>query len=923
MKVFDFIRPLNLILKILGFAKKHTEKKYSVYKLYKNLGVGAKKEDFDSIYNQALYDFEHKRIKHPLLIELFKLPSAKKALQTEYYNKKDGLFYSELDTNLNVVTSFKEIKDSNINLQNEVVEFLEIFNDKVNESKLPKELETSESIKDISDKVDKLLLHNKNIHLPEQLKEISGLRKTNNHNAVIYLLTNYKETKWDQLTSELKYSVTLNFASTYFDLGEKKKGAKYFIELLDFDVKNEEAFGYASLGYALLGEVEKSIEFAHKALDRNKENLNAYLGLLFCKEDTLEVDELDSLIPKNIQEKPEIAINIGTYLEKRKQFERAFEIFETLNESHPEMDSFKCDILVRLGTNRMISLEHQDDFFFNQLDEESISKVKYANEKFEEAWSFIKNTDLRKSRWYMLTNKGVSYKVLGKRDKAEEDFRASLELNKNYFTYRHLLLLKMDANESAGEIIEEIEKLKLSVEELQELAIFKAERFFSEGKNEEALNLLLQHLPNIVSPELTKQYLLMITETYIRLNNFIDAEKHALTYAEANPEDPISFYNLSKVYFGKDETEHAVEHLLKAKNLLNDETPRFIADFIADKYTEIGKYKLAAECLEIIANTSILSRVTRKLLIAYYHSGNHKKAIEISLKLLKRHSEDPFLIDIASSIYEAIGQLDTAISTIEGYLSKHPDDKLMLVKISMNHCKKGDFDSGTKALDKITDYTTIPLQVQFHIAHAYIQNKDFEKGLEIAYKLRAENYPDPTVHTRYVQCITSMENQASEVYFPNEVANNCYVVLKDRNEKKYEFVIVNKSKYANEISIEEPIAQCLLSKPIQVEIEMNGEILTIQSILWKYTYALHDSMDQLYIRFGNTQPIKVFKLKDGENPIDQFQDIFNSIDKNQEFDQQIEQLYVAGKSTIGVNASLSHISPLKYWSKLEIGRAHV
>ena len=79
----------------------------------------------------------------------------------------------------------------------------------------------------------------------------------------------------------------------------------------------------------------------------------------------------------------------------------------------------------------------------------------------------------------------------------------------------------------------------------------------------------------------------------------------------------------------------------------------------------------------------------------------------------------------------------------------------MLVKVSMNYCKKEDFESGTKVLDKITDYSQIPLHVKFLIAHAYIQNKNFTKGLEIAYNLRTENYSDPSVHTRYVQCVTT------------------------------------------------------------------------------------------------------------------------------------------------------------------------
>lgn len=916
MEGLTILKLLNPILRFLGFAKKQTEKKYAIHKLYKNLGVAAKNEDFDSLYNQALYNFEHKRIKHSQLVDLFKLTSAKKSLQNEYYNKTEGLFYDDLNTNLNVVAKFEELKDSNINLQKEVIEFLEIFNDKVNESKLPKEVETSDSLREIKEQVDKLFLHNINIHLPEQLKEINGLRKNNNHNAVIDLLTYYKEKKWAELTPELKYSVTLNFAITYFDLGEKKKGAKFFIELQDFNIKQEEAWGYASLGYALLGDTEKSIEYAHKALEKNTENIYAYLGLLFSKEDTMDANELDTLIPKHIQDKPEIAINIGTYLEKKKEFERAFEIFEKINLNHPEMDSFKCDVLVQLGNNRMISLEHMDYFFFNQLDEDSISKVKYASEKFEEAWTYLKNTDLRNSRWYILTNKGVSYKVLGKKDKAEEDFKASLELNKNFFTYRHLLLLKMDANENAAELIKEIETLKLTEEEIQELTIFKADELFASGKNEDALKLLLEQLPKIKSPELTRQYLSMITETYIRLNNLEEAEKYALNFAETNPEDPISFYNLSKIYLSKSEVEQGSEYLMKAKALLNEKTPRFIADFIADKFNEIGEYKLSADTLELIANPNILSKVTRKLITAYYHSGNHKKAINISLELLKKNPEDPFLIDIISSIYETTEKYDEAISTIESYLEKHPDDKFMLAKVSMNYCKKEDYESGTKVLDKITDYSQIPLQVQFLIAHAYIQNKNFTKGLEIAYNLRTENYADPSVHTRYVQCVTSMENQASEVYFPNVISNNCYVVLKDKNERKYEFLIVDKSKYPNEISIDEPLAKNLINNPILGEIELNGEILTVQSILWKYTYALHDSMDQLSVRFGNTQPIKVFKLKEGDNPLEQFQDIFKSIDKNQEFDKQLEELYLKGKSTIGVNANLSNLSPLKYWSKL-------
>jgi hypothetical protein len=100
MEGLTLLKLFNPILKFLGLAKKQTEKKYAFYKLYKNVGFVAKKEDFDSLYNQALYDFEHKRIKHPQLIDLFKLTTAKQSLQNEYYNKTEGSFYDDLYTNL-------------------------------------------------------------------------------------------------------------------------------------------------------------------------------------------------------------------------------------------------------------------------------------------------------------------------------------------------------------------------------------------------------------------------------------------------------------------------------------------------------------------------------------------------------------------------------------------------------------------------------------------------------------------------------------------------------------------------------------------------------------------------------------------------------------------------------------------------------
>lgn len=912
------LRLLNPILKILGFAKKKSEKKYSIYKVYKQLSVSASSEDFDSIFNQTLYEFEKSQSTHPDIIKLFKKPSAKEAFRREYYNKSGTDFYTDLDTNLHTDHQFAELANQSINLENDIREFLKIFDTRVNESRTPKEIQTAEGIKNIQESVNelKLFINNKNIYIPEKLKEISDLRKNNNHNAVLNLLNNLKDKNWATLTPELQYSVLLHLAATYIDLSDKKKAANYFIQLPHLNYKLEEALGYASLGYALLGETEKSIEFAHKAIEANPNDLNAYLGLLFSKEDTIEIEEIDALIPKHLQENPQVALNIGTFLEKKLEYEKAFEIFDKLKTSYTEMDSFKCDILVQLGTNRMHAINNKEDYLFNQLDEDAIMKVTYAHDCFDKAWNFLKATDLRFSRWYVLTNRGVTNKVLGRSIRAEKDFTDSLELRKTYFTYRHLLIMKIDAGENVDDLISEIEKLELKDEEVQEIAVFKADKLFSEGKSEDALNILLTYFPKITSQDLKRQMGSMLIETYLKMSNFTEAEVIALQLAEEFPDDPLSFYNLSKTSYHKGEGEKGIEYLKKSVSLISPKTPKFIVLPIVGQLVNQNELEAAAQALEIIADTNVNSNITQRLINIYYQCGNHKRAMNITEHLLKNNPDDPFLVDVSSSISETNEDYDKAISVVKDFLSRHPENKFMRVKLSMNCYKKGDYAIGAQELDKITDFTEIPLQVQFLIAHLYIKNKEYTKGLSIAYSLRSKNYSDPSAHSRYIQCTTGLEDLGREVYFPEIVSKDCYVVLRDDSEKLYTYILVDTPEAQNEIAINEVLGQILLGKRIGDIIDWNGQSLQLESILWKYTYALHDSMDQLYLRFGNSQPIKVFHVKPGKEPTEQFQDLFKMIDSAHDFDNQVEQLYKQGKTTIGVNARLTGVSPIKYWGKL-------
>lgn len=902
---------------LLGFGKKQIEKSYTGYKSLKKIGLIVAKEDFNSLYHSTLYDFEHTRIKHKLIIDLFKEPTAIISFKSDFYDSTHNKFFEDLSANLNTKAHYNDIKTANIDLDIETNEFVSIFVSKVNESKTPKEKELSDDVKQIKDFLfSSQSVSKESIDLSEYISEISDLRKENKHEAVLKSLEKFKSKKWDVLSNELKYKLALNFAVTHFELSQKKQGAKYFIELLDYNIKLDEAYGFAALGYTLLGDNEKSIEFANKALVLNSKSENAYLALLFSKDKTLELSELDALIPKEIQELPGIAINIGTFYENKGEIESAFEIFKKLEATHPELDQFKCDILVQLANNRIKSIEQNDDYFFGQISEDDIPKLEYAIEKLTVAWDYLKDTDLRKSRWYALTNRGVVYKIMGNKDKAESDLREALTLKKSFFTYRNLLQLFFDDNIVFDKLLIEIESLPLTTVESQQVLIFKTQQAYRKNTISEILPKLINELPNVQEKDLQKQYYGTIIDIYVSENELEKAEKLALDFAELNPDDALPYMLLANVFFYKDDSDNGVLFLDKAKEYVHKSTQRQVVINMADMFFRLKDYKSAAFVLSKVANIGKFSPITGKLLTAYYHSGNYKDAHDITLELLKANPNDPFLVDLISSIYEATEQYDKAIDQLKLYLATKADDNFMIVKLAMNYYKKSDYEKGRETLDQITDFNKIPIDVQFAIADAYIKSKDYNKGLELGYQIRLANYSDQNVHSKFIQLQTGITDLKQEDYYPSVITKDCYVALTDENGKQLEFIVVENPKSEKEISITEDLGKTLVGKSLGELVSIGDNPYHIKAILWKYTYALNSSMDQIGVRFNNTGPIKVMHLTPGKSPQDSLSQFLKSIDSNIEFDRNVEELYKNGKSTIGVNANLTSLSPLKYWGKL-------
>jgi tetratricopeptide (TPR) repeat protein len=907
----------NQVLKIIGSAaqglKKRISGSYEGYKALKGIGMGENGENANALYNESLLDFEYNHVKHPLLIKLFSEKTAREAFINEYYNNSNDAFKNDLETNLNVRSKYNDLKNSKIDLGNEIAEFRSVFESRVQSSQSVHQISL---VKEISKYIGTgIQVSEQSIDLSTYISEISSLRSQNKHGAVLSLLERFKEARWDKLPLEIKFKVTLHFGITYFEIDNKKEAAKYFIELLNYQINLGDAISYAALGFSLIGNYESAVKYANDALQINNRNENAYLALFFSNWNTLKAEDIDKLIPPEIQTLPGIAINIAMLKEKEGQYDEAFDIASKIDRDHQVIDSFKIDLSIYLASNRINSVESKDDFIFNQLDDDAINSIKYAHDKFEEIWNKIKNTDLQESRSYVLTNKGVTNKMLADPKKAEQDFRASLNIRKTYFTYRHLLILKDEVPSEYDLILKEIEAIELSNSEKQELQIFKANREIRNGKSEEILKEFIDELPNVKDKEIYEKYISVIADIYLKTGNLVESEKYIMESVQKFPEDPFGYFFLFRIFELKGDLEKAFQYLKKAQELISEKSARIIALTIAEVYIKYQNFDAVVDILRKVANVKKPSILTKKLLGAFFQSGRFNDALTLLKPLRHKFPKDAFLVDIESSIFESMTKYDESIASLQDYIRLVPEDKLLTVKLAINFYKKNDYPSAKELLDTISDFESLPIDIQFAIADTYIKSHQYEKGQEIAYSIRQKNFNNPMVHHKYLQLQVGAGDKGHEYYFPPKIIENCHVVLINENGKHIDYILVSSPRYANEISINENLSKLLIGKSVDNVVEIGEELFRVNSIMTKYTFAYHDSMDQISSRLLDG-PVRVMRLKQEGTPEERLSPFFKTISDRQEADKNVLKFYQDGQITLGACASMCGESPIRYWQRL-------
>lgn len=758
-----------------------------------------------------------------------------------------------------------------------------------------------------------------NDYLTREFENLKELKESKNYSAVIKLLEKYKSRDWSTFSDEQKYKIDLNLALTYLDLIEEKKAAVYLIELPKYGVKLEDSFSYAALGYSLLGNKKDAINFINKALALNPENETAILSLLLVKSSEQTIEELEKLIPEKLTNSPTITLNLALKAQNQKKYETALKWIEKTVLNSKEDSSFLYDAKAHKAT--IILKSRQDNFkdAHNQFSEEDIKEFKVAENLLQESWDYFKDTELKKSRGYYLTNLSAVKKFLGKIDEAIIDAESSIGLFQNYMSYRNLILLLFEDKryDRALLIIDKAFEIAKNENENGDLVLFKVSIYEQKKMPNEAITVLLSAISEIDLDKLAKGEIFnKLISNYLLIDNVREAIRYLEMLKTEFPNHISTLLRQAQI----DNKIGNIEEFAKSldviyERLLDDssELNKIYFHYLAEDYVSIKEFNKARICFEQIVDKKVYNNLTKSYLISLFNIGDYGKVMEIAIPLKRNYPNEYFLSEILYQVYYNNTNYEDALRVCNDIINVNPNPNPFILKRCFLYIKTGKEENINKDLEQINSITSFSLTEIFNYAYLFIHIGKPLKALEIAYNARIENYQNPDVHNKYFGIITEIKDFDTGFWVRDVVEIDTSVFIESLHDKRIlTYTIVDyEPKAPDEIFKDNDFAKKLLHRKIDDIIELDSSnSYRIVKIFSKYKFALEDTIEVLTTKFSKESSVRRLQFL---NPQDVFEKMSDEFDQNNNFFGQLDDLYSKGQMTIGAQSVLLKRNCIDIW----------
>ena len=847
------------------------------------------------------------------------------ALSEDYINSFENLMvmcyrhHKEVDADENkyTVPVLKEMKQKHENsFTAELTISAELVIDAM-EKGMQQLLDILQSINNRFDNVESMLtdLHrglykgSQSMDLTEQLQDLKPLKKSGKHNAVLDLLFNYQSKYGETLTEEFKYKIALNIGMTYFDLNDNDNAAKYLTGLKASSYETNFKESNIAIGYMSGNDRDNAVKYARIAATKNINDINAAVVLIEC--DQITEDELSS----EIKGKPEIQLSLAKSFERKNDYKQAVEIYERVLQTIAYEPELAATVKMFLSLALYSSIKQLEHLVLGKIAPSETEIITRSHRLIDEAIAYYAETDLLPSKWFLITNRGIFEKLLGRKDDAEKSFQYSLQIRKSYFTYKHLIILYIPTDKML-KAISEARQMELKDEDKLELLMIEGEFFLASNRFDECLQNI-ELAKSLVQPGMVSEeyYYTVLFEHLVATRNYDELKKQLILIEQR---DSLSFLHIFySIHVASKENEPVFYNNLCAKAIdmiREGEIPIPNKISLGRFFFAIGDYGHAIEAFLFIVDKDRYQPMAYDLIYSFYKTGRYLEATEWATGYLNSGQATDQLIDGLSTIYADSGRVDEAVAVLRNFLGDH-ENNFLAVKLCIFECSLCNYEEAGQLLHKLRDTSKFNLEVQFQIALAYKLTGQVAEGDKIAYGIRTAHYHNQDAHHKYIGYVMEVDATSKDEAFPDFVGNDCYVALTAKGKLSREYIICDAPVLPIELNKTEPLAQRLLGKKLNGKIVVDKTTYKINSIMTKTTHAVNESLYLMINRFTGSG-YQQFDHSDDKSSEENLQPIFNFMDKQMESANRLKDFYKQRSSTIGALALLFHENVIHSWQRL-------
>ncbi len=273
---------------------------------------------------------------------------------------------------------------------------------------------------------------------------------------------------------------------------------------------------------------------------------------------------------------------------------------------------------------------------------------------------------------------------------------------------------------------------------------------------------------------------------------------------QLNPKNKKLLNLLSLAYLKKDETEKAVEALLKITALEDDKKVWFQIGKIYEANEDIEKAKEAFDkAIEIDENYFDAYKEMAEMLFA---SEEYEQAIPYLEKATKIQPDNEILQDKLAKCYHIAGKLDAAIKQYKSVINEKPNNLRAYLNLAAAYRTLNQLDQAISVLNNALKINNKNPQVYLRLADVYLAKKNFDKAESNANKALQLNSEMATPYKILSQVYQLKGYKKYEKYIDlDEKARKAYGaeadrLIKEKNKNKYDAHadFVKAQEYLNE-----------------------------------------------------------------------------------------------------------------------------